>query len=207
LHEPVFSYKTISGPSTGSYREKGSKFLAFAFPVADEGEIRGHLERLRKEYFDARHHGYAWVLGADKNKFRANDDGEPGHSAGDPILGQIRSKDLTNVLMVVVRYFGGTKLGVGGLIHAYRTAALDALSQAEIVVKEVMAELTIDYDYSCSPDLMRLVKEFDLNILDQQFEERGMMRLAVRSVDKEQLIAKLQLMQAMKYDIRFEIVG
>jgi uncharacterized YigZ family protein len=203
LHEPVFSYKTISGPSTGSYREKGSKFLAFAFPVADEEEIRNHLVQLRKEYFDARHHCYAWILGADKSKFRANDDGEPGHSAGDPILGQIRSKDLTNVLMVVVRYFGGIKLGVGGLIHAYRTAATNALSQAEIVVKEVMTELTIDYDYSCSPDMMRLVKEFDLTILEQSFEERGRMRVAVNSKDKEKLLEKLKLLEALKLDIQF----
>jgi uncharacterized YigZ family protein len=120
---PVFSYLTIASPSEGSYKEKGSRFLAFAYPVSSETEIREKLESLKAQYFDARHHCYAWMLGPEKKHFRANDDGEPNHSAGDPILGQLRAMKLTNVLIVVVRYFGGTKLGVGGLISAYRSAA------------------------------------------------------------------------------------
>src|SRR5690242_5641679 len=123
----VFSYQTIEKSSDSIYKEKGSRFLAFARPVSSESDVKKVLESLRKEYFDARHHCFAWILGPEKKLFRAFDDGEPNHSAGDPILGQIRSRNLTNVLVVVVRYFGGTKLGVGGLISAYKTAASDAL--------------------------------------------------------------------------------
>ncbi|MEQ9007162.1 MAG: YigZ family protein, partial [Ekhidna sp.] len=115
-------YHTIKEKSEGLYKEKGSKYLAFAYPVKSEVEIKEIQESLRKEYYDARHHCFAWVLGMDDQSYRANDDGEPAHSAGDPILGQIRSFELTNVLVVVIRYFGGTKLGVGGLINAYKTA-------------------------------------------------------------------------------------
>ncbi len=125
-------YKTIEEASTGIYKEKGSKFLAFAYPVATEYEVKDILDGLKKEYYDARHHCYAYVLGADKDKFRANDDGEPSSTGGKPILGQILSNDLTNIFIVVVRYFGGTKLGVSGLINAYRSAASDAINNAKI---------------------------------------------------------------------------
>jgi uncharacterized YigZ family protein len=202
LHNPVFSFRTISAPATGSYREKGSRFLAFAYPVTSEAEISGFLQHLKKEYFDARHHCYAWVLGADKRKFRANDDGEPNHSAGDPILGQIRSHDLTNVLVVVVRYFGGTKLGVGGLINAYRIASADAISQAQIVIREVEVELTVDYGYACSPEVMRLVKEFDLTVMDQAFNERAELKLRVRLKDQAELRERLRLLSALHHDVR-----
>src|SRR5688500_17706527 len=131
-----FSYRTIAKPAEGHYREKGSRFLAFAYPVTTESDIKAHISRLEQKYFDARHHCFAWMLGAEKQSFRAFDDSEPNHSAGNPILGQIRSKDLTNVLVVVVRYFGGVKLGVGGLVTAYRTAAEDALNHADIIEKE-----------------------------------------------------------------------
>lgn len=127
------TYLTISDDSEGFYKEKGSKFLSFAFPVHHEEDIKEKLDILRKKYYDARHHCYAYVLGKDKEIFRANDDGEPNHSAGDPILGQIKSNQLTNILIVVVRYFGGVKLGVGGLISAYRTAAAEAISNNVIV--------------------------------------------------------------------------
>jgi len=123
-----FSFRTIQNASEGSYKELGSKFLAFACPVESEQEIKENIEHLKKKYFDATHHCFAWILGADRSRFRAFDDGEPNHSAGDPILGQLRSRDLTNVLVVVVRYYGGVKLGVGGLIHAYKLATEDALS-------------------------------------------------------------------------------
>ena len=122
---PAFSYHTIASGAEGSYKEKGSKFLAFAYPVASEAEVKEKIEALKAKYFDARHHCYAWILGAEKKLYRANDDGEPNHSAGDPILGQLRAMNLTNVLIVVVRYFGGVKLGVGGLVTAYRSAAED----------------------------------------------------------------------------------
>src|SRR5689334_3258152 len=119
----IFSFLTIESVSEGIFKEKGSKFLAFAYPVSSESDIKLRLEELRKKYFDATHHCYAWMLGSDKKHFRAADDGEPNHSAGAPILGQIKSKNLTNVLVVVVRYFGGTKLGVGGLTQAYKAGA------------------------------------------------------------------------------------
>ena len=126
-------FLTIQKKSEGIYKEKGSKFIAYAYPIKTEEEVRPLLKSLKKEYYDARHHCYAFVLGKDKKRFRAADDGEPSNSAGAPILGQIRSLDLTNVLVVVVRYFGGTKLGVPGLITAYREAAKDALNQSTIV--------------------------------------------------------------------------
>ncbi|MDP2112754.1 MAG: YigZ family protein, partial [Bacteroidota bacterium] len=127
------TYKTIEKPSEGLFKDKGSKFISFAFPVNSEDEIKDIVQSIKKEHHSARHHCYAWRLGADHLHFRANDDGEPSSTAGKPILGQIQSFDLTNILIVVVRYFGGTLLGVSGLINAYRSAALDAINQAEIV--------------------------------------------------------------------------
>jgi uncharacterized YigZ family protein len=142
------TYFSLAQPTSGEYKEKGSKFRAFAFPVQSEAEVKAHLDALRKAYYDARHHCYAYVLGLDKQQHRANDDGEPNHSAGDPILGQIRSHELTNCLVVVVRYFGGTKLGVPGLVNAYRTAAADALEKAERItlIKTVPVRFTFGYD-------------------------------------------------------------
>jgi uncharacterized YigZ family protein len=201
LHQSIFSFKTLGQAGTGSYRDKGSKFLAFAYPVTSELEIKEKLELLKREYFDARHHCYAWVLGSDKSKFRANDDGEPGHSAGDPILGQIRSRDLTNVLVVVVRYFGGIKLGVSGLIQAYRTAASDALDHAELITEEVKSTLTIQYDYACSPEIMKLVKTYNLQVVDQLYSDSSMITVLVRESDKEKLLEKLNLMKAMQMHV------
>ncbi|MDX5348774.1 MAG: YigZ family protein [Hymenobacteraceae bacterium] len=166
--EPDLFY-TIAGPAEGLYKEKGSKFLAFAYPVRSEDEIKEQIAALKKEYYDARHHCYAYLLGADKAAYRANDDGEPNHSAGDPILGQIRSAGLTNVLVVVVRYFGGTKLGVGGLITAYKTAAADALAHAEVVQQYETDILKINFAYEQMNEVMSLIKEYDLNMLHQDF--------------------------------------
>lgn len=204
MHPQHHSFRTLEKPSEGLFKDKGSKFLAFAYPVKTEEDIKTHLGALRKKYFDARHHCYAWMLGADKSRFRAVDDGEPNHSAGDPILGQIRSASLTNVLVVVVRYFGGVKLGVGGLINAYRAAAADALSRASIVVEEVRREMDLMYDYTFSPEVMRLVKDFELNILDQDFSERGFMKVTVRLAVKDKLIERIKLLQAMKMEIDFK---
>src|SRR5882672_5339812 len=163
----AFSFLTIQTPAQGIYKEKGSKFLAFAIPVDSENEIKKQLELLRKKYFDARHHCYAYVLGRDKTKFKAHDDGEPNHSASDPILGQIRSKNLTDVLVVVVRYFGGVKLGVGGLMQAYKAAAEDAISHAGIVEVEVSKEIELKFEYARLPEVMRLVKDLELEIVEQ----------------------------------------
>ncbi|MGC1244254.1 MAG: YigZ family protein [Chryseosolibacter sp.] len=197
------SYRTIAKPAEGRYKEKGSRFLAFAFPVESEPEIKAHLAQLGKKFFDARHHCFAWMLGADKKSFRAFDDGEPNHSAGDPILGQIRSKDLTDVLVVVVRYFGGVKLGVGGLIAAYKQAAEDALNHADIIEKEVTGNIRIVYEYQATPEIMRLIKEFDLAILSQTFEADCSLTADYKLRDREKLFGRLDLMLAMGVNLQY----
>ncbi len=199
----IFSFQTIKNPATGLYKEKGSKFHAFAFPVFNETEVKSHLEDLRKKYFDARHHCYAYRLGPEGLQYRAVDDGEPNHSAGDPILGQIRSKNLTNILIVVVRYFGGIKLGVGGLISAYKLAAEDALAQCQIITVEVTEELQLLYSYSSTPEVMRLIKEFNLNVIHQTFEDECTARVQFSVRDKERLLEKLKLLQATGTSISF----
>jgi uncharacterized YigZ family protein len=201
----AFNYQTIERPSEGIYKEKGSRFLAFAYPVDNEGEIKARLQELRKNYFDARHHCFAWMLGPEQKSFRANDDGEPNHSAGDPILGQIRSKNLTNVLVVVVRYFGGVKLGVGGLIAAYKLAAEDALKNATIIEKEVLIPFSIQYDYNATPEVMRMVKDFELQILHQAFEEECVMRGEMALKMKEKFVEKVVLLKALGSKIEIQI--
>lgn len=201
---PVFSYQTIEKPSEGSYKEKGSKFLAFAFPIESESDVKSQLTALKKEYFDARHHCYAWVLGPEKKNFRTSDDGEPNHSAGDPIIGQIRSKDLTNVLIVVVRYFGGVKLGVGGLVSAYKIAAEEALKNSSIISKEVFHDFEIEYDYPATPDVMKLVKEFNLRITLQDFQSRCLMKGAVPLREKEKLTTRVELMVALSVPVQLK---
>lgn len=163
-------YNTIADRSDSFYKEKGSKFLAFAFPVSSEEEIKECQEQLRKEYYDARHHCYAWRLGLSDQSWRANDDGEPSHSAGDPILGQIRSFELTNVLVVVVRYFGGTKLGVGGLINAYKIASEEALSKAkkQEIFEEVNVELKFPYDILSAVE--RIISDLDIEVINRDFQ-------------------------------------
>jgi uncharacterized YigZ family protein len=202
---PVYAYHTLQGPSEGIYKEKGSKFLSFAYPVNSEIEIKERIEHLKKEYFDAKHHCYAWMLGAEKNHFRTFDDGEPNHSAGDPILGQIRSKGITNVLIVVVRYFGGIKLGVGGLIGAYKSAVEDALSKAIITEKEIVEVIELSFDYLITSDVMRLIKEFDLKIIEQEFQEMNRMKVSIPLKKRENVLEKLTLMKAMGKMISLEI--
>jgi uncharacterized YigZ family protein len=192
-----FSFYTIQGVSEGVYKEKGSKFLAFCYSVQDEDEVKTRLDALRKQYFDASHHCYAWMIGADKKRFRAFDDGEPSHSAGTPILGQIKSKNLTNVLIVVVRYFGGTKLGVGGLTQAYKAAAEIALGNAAVVEVELTASFTLDFEYSDSAEVMRMVKEFDLAIVHQAYDERAQLVIDVKLRNKENFLEKIKLLKAL----------
>lgn len=198
---PVNSFLTIENPTQGVYKEKGSKFLSFAFPVKSEEEIKAKIEGLKKEYFDARHHCFGWVLGADQKKFRAFDDSEPNHSAGDPILGQIRSRDLTNVLVVVVRYFGGVKLGVGGLIQAYKSAALDALQQAVIIREEVTETYKLKYSFEATPQVMKLVKEFELQIVTQNFHTAGEMDIKVKLRLKDNFLEKIRLLKSLNVQI------
>lgn len=177
------TYLSLSTTSEGLYKEKGSKFLAFAYPVETEEQIKEILDGLKKKYYDARHHCYAFVLKSEEGKeeaFRANDAGEPPHSAGDPILGQIRSHNLLDALVVVVRYFGGTKLGVSGLINAYRTAAADAIDKSQIVEKVVKRYLKIEYAYAATSEVMQLIQQYTLDIEEQDFGENCYYQLGIR---------------------------
>jgi uncharacterized YigZ family protein len=198
----IFSFLSLAAPAQALYKEKGSKFYAFAYPVDSEEKVKQKLDDLKKEYFDARHYCFAYVLGANKLKYRAFDDGEPNHSAGDPILGQIRSKNLTNVLIVVVRYFGGTKLGVGGLMIAYKTAAEDALNNGLVIECEVMKPVEIIYDYTSTPEVMKLIKEYDVKISAQQFEEDCMLKGEMRLKDYDLFFKEVQLLIALRNKIR-----
>lgn len=197
------SFLTISSESTGFYKEKGSKFLAFAYPVKDETEVKHCLEGLRKSHHDARHHCYAYILKSDQSQYRANDDGEPGHSAGDPILGQIRSQNLTNTLVVVVRYFGGTKLGIPGLINAYKSAASDALEKAGKKKVEITQNVLIQFTYDLTSDVMPLVK--DHTIMNQEFTDSCSLEIEVRSIEIDPLVSRLKVLQDMGKPVTFEI--
>ena len=164
------TYRTIERPSEGIYKEKGSKFLALTYPLSQESSIREQLALLRKKYHDARHHCYAWCLDPDRSRYRVNDDGEPSGSAGKPIYGQILSRDLTQILVVVVRYFGGTKLGVGGLINAYRSAASDALDHSRIIECKVYDTLKLEFAYPQMNSVMKIIKDRQLEVRDQLFD-------------------------------------
>lgn len=186
------SYFTLARSSEGLYKDRGSKFLYFGFPVHSEEEIKTNLASLRKTYFDASHHCYAWVLGRDGSVFRANDDGEPNHSAGDPILGQIRSKQLTNVLLVVIRYFGGTKLGVSGLIQAYKTSAALAIEENEIIQEWIKLQLELTFPYPMMNEVMKLVKANNLEIQAQVMTLDCNITLSMRESLSDQVLAKLE---------------
>lgn len=162
-------YTTIAAPSEGLYKEKGSKFLAFAYPVSTEDEIKNLLQDLRKKFFDARHHCYAYRLGPDGATWRVNDNGEPSSTAGKPIFGQLISFGLSDVLVVVIRYFGGIKLGVSGLINAYRTAARDALEHAQTVEKQVRENITLEYTYEQTNAVMKAIRDLQAEVIDQSF--------------------------------------
>ncbi|MGL2966431.1 IMPACT family protein [Flavobacterium sp. XGLA_31] len=180
------TYKTLANPSPEIlYKEKNSKFFGYAFPVTTEEEIKQHLEKLQKQHFGAVHFCYAFQLGTEKIYFRANDDGEPSNSAGMPIYGQIQSFGLTNILIVVVRFFGGVKLGVGGLISAYRTAAQMALEEAEIIERTIDVQLQISFDYKNMNKVMRVIKEKNLKIIRQTMEESCQIIIATRKKNAE----------------------
>ena len=174
------SFFSIAHPCEGLFKDKGSKFIAYAFPVNNEMEIKSYLAQLRKEHHSARHHCYAYRLGADKLTVRSNDDGEPSNTAGKPILGQIQSKDLSDILIVVVRYFGGTLLGVSGLINAYKQAAADALNNATIIEKIVKELYEIKFEYLQMNDVMKLIKDEHLEIRSQQLELNCCLVFSVR---------------------------
>lgn len=186
------TYLTISTISEGLYKEKGSKFLAFAIPVTSVSEVKTILEEKRKVYYDARHVCYAYLIGEESKESRSNDDGEPSGTAGKPILGAILSKQLTNVLIVVVRYFGGTKLGTSGLINAYREASFDALENNEIIEKTIETPIEINFDYISMNDVMKVIKELSPTILNQEFDNLCCMNLSIRKSDYPRIIDKFK---------------
>lgn len=185
-------YKTIQATSEGYYTEKRSKFLAFAHHVETVDEIKEILAGYRKKYYDARHVCYAYMLGAARTDFRANDDGEPSSTAGKPILGQINSNELTDILIVVVRYYGGVNLGPSGLIVAYREAASDAIAHAKVVIRQVEEEIVWQFSYPQMNDVMRIVKEMQPRIISQSFDNTCEIRLRIRQSEAEALRSKLQ---------------
>lgn len=189
-------FHTISSSGESLYKEKGSKFIGLTFRVQTEEDVKEKLEEVKKEYYDGRHHCYAYILS--KNKYRANDDGEPNHSAGDPILGQIKSRDLTQTLVVVVRYFGGTKLGVSGLITAYKTAAGDALDASKL--KEVTVEEIYDikYDYDITNEVMKLISDFQADIKNQEFTAICSASLGIKRSLKENFEAEAFKIEGLK---------
>ena len=186
------SYRTVAAEAEAACRERSSKFLSWIDPVRSEEEIRERLDALRKKYYDATHHCYAWRLGPRGEAFRANDDGEPSGTAGKPILGQLLSNDITDCLVVVVRYFGGTKLGVPGLIAAYKESAAEAIAAAEIVERTVDRTVELDFPYVAMNDIMRVVKEEQPKVVSQTFDNLCSMRLTIRESRAEVLIEKLK---------------
>lgn len=173
------TYKTISSDSKGQFKDRGSRFIALSFPVISEDEIKEKIALLRKEYHDARHHCFAWRLGADMKRYRVNDDGEPSGSAGRPIYGQIQKWELTDILVVVIRYFGGTLLGVGGLITAYKNATVEALTNADIIEKRLEKKIELQFPYEAMNGVMKIIKEFDLSFEDQHFDLNCTLQLRV----------------------------
>ncbi len=184
-------YKSISSRSSGLYKDNGSRFIASAWPVESEDEVKQIVSSLKKEYHDARHHCWAYRLGQDGSRWRANDDGEPSGSAGRPILGQIDSAGLSDVLVVVVRYFGGIKLGIPGLIRAYKTATSDALQNAEVIEKIAGCWYRISFDYSAMPSVMKTVKDLDLPQRAQDFGTACTMEVRVRRSLKEDFLERI----------------
>lgn len=177
-------------PAEGFYSEKRSKFLAFAFHVTSEEEVKQYVAEFRKKYYDARHVCWAYMLGADRTDFRANDDGEPSSTAGKPILGQINKNELTDILIIVVRYYGGVNLGTSGLIVAYRTAAAEAIANAEIVSQFVEEEVVFDFPYIMMNDVMKIIKDMLPRIISQTYDNTCEMKLSIRKSEAPMLKAK-----------------
>jgi len=192
------TYKTITELSEGIYTEKRSKFIAIAIPIRETEEIKGYLEQYQKKYYDARHVCYAYMLGHERKDFRANDNGEPSGTAGKPILGQINSNELTNILIIVVRYFGGIKLGTSGLIVAYKAAAAEAIAAATIIEKTVDEDITIGFEYPFMNDVMRIVKEEEPEILNQSYDMDCIMTLRIRKSFMPKLRARLEKVETAR---------
>lgn len=189
--EPKDEFLTITDtPAEGFYSEKRSKFLAFAFHVTSEEEVKQYVAEFRKKYYDARHVCWAYMLGADRTDLRANDDGEPSSTAGKPILGQINKNELTDILIIVVRYYGGVNLGTSGLIVAYRTAAAEAIANAEIISQFVEEEVVFDFPYIMMNDVMKIIKDMSPRIISQTYDNTCEMKLSIRKSEAPMLKAK-----------------
>ncbi|MGE5395161.1 MAG: IMPACT family protein [Candidatus Saccharibacteria bacterium] len=197
-------FRTIAKPSEGLFKDKGSRFISFALPVNSEEEIKEIIQSIKKEHHSARHHCYAWRLGAINPVFRVNDDGEPSSTAGKPILGQIQSFELTNILIVVVRYFGGTLLGVSGLINAYRNAALDAINNAQIEERIIEKTFLIEFDYAVMNDVMKIFKDEKLPQVDPQYDLSCSVKTAVRLSESERIEKSLLKIDGLKFNVLAE---
>ena len=191
-------YNTIERPSIAEFKDKGSKFIAYALPINDVNQFKQHLAAIKKEHPKATHHCFAYRIGLDGNNFRVTDDGEPSGSAGRPILGQIDSKQLMNVLVIVVRYFGGTLLGVPGLINAYKTAAALALQVTPVVRKPVEVNYTLQFDYTIINDVMTIVKQCDCTILSQHMQLFCKVEIAISKNRLEEVLYKLKKLHSLE---------
>lgn len=197
-----FTYHTIAKTSEGLYKEKGSKFIALAYPVRTEEDVKQHLSDVKKQYYDARHHCYAYILGPNKDAYRLNDDGEPSGTAGRPIHGQLLSKDVTDTLIIVVRYFGGIKLGVSGLINAYKTAAKDALENNTIIEKFVEENYTITFPPLGMNKVMQLLKRETVKIMGQRYEENCIIDFCVQKRDADSLLEALHKVEGTNIAVK-----
>lgn len=198
------SYRSVKSVTHGLYKEKGSKFLSFAYPVSDTDEIEKILIQIRKKYYDARHHCYAYLLGSEGKIYRSNDDGEPRHTAGDPILNQIKSFHLSDILLVVIRYFGGTKLGKSGLINAYKIAAKDALDTAIITRKYLQKMFLVKFSYEGTSQIMRVLQNKDIDILEQNYDDFCSIKFLVRESMVMHVISELEKINSIK-EIKSEL--
>lgn len=194
-----YSYKTIKSLSQGVFKEKGSRFIAIAIPITDQVEIKPIIDSLRKEHHEARHHCFAYMLGQERNVWRANDDGEPSGTAGKPILGQINSFGLTNILIVVIRYFGGTLLGVSGLINAYRSAAALAIKNAEIIECSLQEFYEITYPFKSMNNVMKILKEENIGQSIQKFDLECCIKVNFRASSKDNILSRLSRIEGLKY--------
>lgn len=195
------SFQTIAVPSEGFFKDKGSKFLAYAFPVQNDQEAKTHLEELRELHPKAVHHCYAYRLGTDRMSYRMSDDGEPSGTAGRPILNTLYSKDVTNILVVVVRYFGGTLLGVPGLINAYKTATESALDEAEVITRHLSHFYELRFSYIQMNDVMRIAKEMELPVSEQQFEMECRMIVEVRTTLTERFMTRCEKVEGLSIQL------
>lgn len=194
------TFKTIKETVKSIFTEKRSKFIAYAIPVRSVEDVKNEVDKYRKEYYDARHVCWAYMLGADRTDFRANDDGEPSGTAGKPILGQINSNELTDILVVVIRYFGGIKLGTGGLIVAYRAAAAEALAEVEILEKTVDQSTAFIFEYPFMNDVMKIVKDLEPDILHQEFDMDCKMILSIRKNKFDELKSRLDKVESLRFE-------